>query len=146
MSKEFELICQILGDRMCWAGTAKSPLGWVHRRFSIQSEAWLTPDGKRLEYNEKLDFSDGATEQRSWKLHKLPNGLTLEAENVKMLRPARQIGESGLEFYYSVRIGGLIYHYCDLFFLRDDGTVENRGVARKFAFPLLKISVLGEKA
>ena len=126
-----------LGGRKTWRGTVTGGLGLIRRTFVIESEG--TVEDGALVFRETLTFDDEVTQDREWRIAERPDGLSLEADGVRLTQPGR-VEDGALVFDYRLVVGGVSVAYHDRF--RPDeagGGCANVGVARFWGLPVMTI-------
>ncbi len=142
-SPAMELAEKSLGGRKFWRGEVNGLLGMLPRKFDIQSTGRLAARG--LVFDETLRFDDGEIQERSWLIDQTPNGLTIEADGIELLKPGK-VKNQTLIFVYRLKFGSLTFRYRDKFYLGTDGQVTNEGNASWCGIPVMKITATGKAA
>lgn len=122
-----------------WSGEVHGAFGLISRTFGIVSEGRF--ENGVLTFSERMNFSDGATIERSWELRQTPAGLLIEADGIQSLKPG-VVRTGALHLEYAVSFGGVRCRYTDVFRPGEDGQVENTGCARILGVPALRIHAL----
>lgn len=135
-----DLALACLGGRKSWKGSARIFGGLVSRDFDISSDGAME-DGV-LVFLETLRFEDGEIQNRIWRIRETPDGLTIEGEGITTIDNGR-IEDGALVFDYRIVMGGVAYHYHDVFRRTDNDEIENTGVARMLGLPVMAIHARG---
>ena len=131
-----------LGGRMRWEGRVHGAFGLIDRRFKIHSEGDLS-DGV-LHFRERLEFDDGVTEQRRWRLGVKEGAIWLSADGVELLEPGR-LTATKLELVYRLKIAGVKFRYEDTFEISPNGVVRNAGEVKFLGASVMKIEATGAR-
>ena len=75
-------------------------------------------------------------------LFETDEGLRLESDGIRLLQHGA-VKDGVLRFVYRVKFGAITFRYRDLFWIGEDGVVENHGTASLFGVDLLKIKAIG---
>lgn len=134
---------RILGGRMRWEGRVRGAFGLIDRRFVINSEGRV--ESGILHFHERLEFDDGVSEERHWRVGVNNQTITLSADGVELIQPAR-LTAGGLELIYNLKIGGIKFRYDDVFVLAPNGIVRNQGRASFWSIPVLKVEAAGTRS
>ena len=129
----FDLREHLNGPIQC-EGVIYGPTGRVSSRFVADFDARWEGDSGRM--TELFRYDSGATQQREWRLHVLPDGrIRAEADDLVGPGEGEQRG-SGLHLRYRIRLpdsaGGHVLDTTDWMYLMENGTIMNRSQVRKF--------------
>ena len=101
-----------LGGAKHWTGDVRGLGGLIRRQFTIQSTG-VYHDGEII-FRETLTFDDGEHNQREWSVIEREDGLHLQADTIRQIRPGR-IQDGILILDYRLKLGRIWLPYRDLF-------------------------------
>lgn len=137
MSDAMRCAVRCLGGARTWTGDVSGIFGFIRRSFVISSIGSYSADG--LIFEEALEFDDGEFLERRWRLFDAADGLDLEAENIKLLKPGR-IEDGVLMIDYKMTLGPIRAAYADSFLVDDNGGVVNRGRIMIFGSTIMNVN------
>ncbi|MEX6633283.1 DUF3833 family protein [Hyphococcus lacteus] len=126
----------LAGDRV-WTGQVESLWGIYTRKFRISSGGVI--QGKDLLFDERIDFADGESQNRSWRLLDTKDGVDLIADNAMPIRLG-EIEKGKFEIEYRLKMSGIWFRYTDIFDVDDRGNVSNIGIIKIFGIPIMRVT------
>lgn len=126
----------LAGDRV-WTGQAAALWGLYIRKFRISSTGII--QGKELLFDEQIDFADGESQSRSWRLRDTDGGVDLITDNAMPIRLGG-INKGKFEIEYRLKMSGMWFRYTDIFDVDERGNVTNVGIIKIFGIPVMRVT------
>lgn len=135
-----------LGKTRAW-GIFQDRFGKVRRQMVVDIDGRV--EGQTLILDEFFRYSDGETEQRTWRLTRVaPDRYEGTANGVVGTAVARTAGQAmNLVYDFDLKVGDSVWrvHFDDWIWQQDDGVLVNRTTVSKFGFTLGEVSLFFQK-
>lgn len=135
-----------LGKTRAW-GIFQDRFGKVRRQMVVDIDGRV--EGETLILDESFRYSDGETEQRTWRLTKVaPDRYEGTANGVVGTAVARTAGQAmNLVYDFDLKVGESIWrvHFDDWIWEQEDGVLVNRTTVSKWGFTLGEVSLFFKK-
>ncbi|BEV70906.1 DUF3833 domain-containing protein [Paludibacterium sp. THUN1379] len=135
-----------LGDTQAW-GMFQQRDGRVLKRFTVQIHGRM--EGEQLVLDEHFLYSDGTTQQRTWRLRAQGNGQW-RGNAADVVGDARgEAAGNALHWRYRLQLpeaqSGWQVDFDDWMFLIDDQTMVNRATMSKFGIRVGEVTLFFRK-
>lgn len=135
-----------LGKTRAW-GIFQDRFGKVRRQMVVDIDGRV--EGDTLILDESFRYSDGETEQRTWRLTKVaPDRYEGTANGVVGTAVARIAGQAmNLVYDFDLKVGESVWrvHFDDWIWQQDDDVLVNRTTVSKWGFTLGEVSLFFQK-
>lgn len=136
ISPTMQSAVKFLGGHKQWTGTVNGLGGLLKRQFKISSQGQII--NGVLTFDETMEFNDGETQDRHWRLFDTPNGLAVEGSDISLVKHGYFNGEV-LHIIYRIKFGVMTFNYRDSFKIGPNGQVLNIGYASILGLTIMKI-------
>ncbi|MBX9683629.1 MAG: DUF3833 domain-containing protein [Hyphomicrobium sp.] len=138
-------LVQAFQGRTYGVGAFSAPLFGIHR--TVRTTLTGSLSGRQLTVFEKIDFTDGERQRKTWRFTKVAPGewVGRRADVVGLAKATEQDGVVTLTYdahVSSSALGDTVLSFYDVIYRRADGKVVNETTVSKFGIPVGSVSLL----
>lgn len=138
-------LVQAFQGRTYGVGAFSAPLFGIHR--TVRTTLTGSLSGRHLTVFEKIDFTDGERQRKTWRFTKVAPGewVGRRADVVGLAKATEHNGVVTLTYEAQVSssaFGNTVLSFYDVIYRRADGKVVNETTVSKFGVPVGTVSLL----
>ncbi|HBD12325.1 MAG TPA: DUF3833 domain-containing protein [Porticoccaceae bacterium] len=134
------------GEVIAW-GVLQNWRGQMTRHFTVHMVA--TWNGNVCTLEERFDYNDGETDERTWTITELEDGRYVGDAGDIVGKASGQAAGNALNWHYTLAlpVDGKVYHinFDDWMWQLNDEILVNRAVMKKFGFKVAELSIFFQK-
>lgn len=134
------------GEVIAW-GVLQNWRGQMTRHFTVHMVA--TWNGNVCTLEERFDYNDGETDERTWTITELEDGRYVGDAGDIVGKASGQAAGNALNWRYTLAlpVDGKVYHihFDDWMWQLNDEILVNRAVMKKFGFKVAELSIFFQK-